>query len=140
MAGWACEPAPFRLRARTSVRVWTCAHDTASVAAVPLHARRTAGAAGRRALEASEQVLGPNHPSTLVIMSNLGLLLQAKGDYDGAEPLYRRARSQQRRCVGAVVVVRAWLVAAWAWGVDGGGWGWWFEWREETARGAGCGE
>jgi len=45
----------------------------------------------RRALEASERVLGPEHPDTLVSVNNLAGLLLRKGDYAGAEPLYRRA-------------------------------------------------
>ncbi len=36
-------------------------------------------------------MLGPKHPDTLTSVNNLAGLLQNKGDYDGAEPLYRRA-------------------------------------------------
>ena len=40
----------------------------------------------KRALEASERVLGPEHPNTLVNVNNLAKLLESKGDYPGAEP------------------------------------------------------
>ena len=42
-------------------------------------------------LEASERVLGPEHPDTLTSVNNLAFLLKSKGDYAGAEPLFRRA-------------------------------------------------
>ena len=45
----------------------------------------------RRALEASERVLGPEHPNTLGSVNNLAGLLYNKGDYAGAQPLYERA-------------------------------------------------
>src|SRR5947209_4891252 len=38
-----------------------------------------------------EKALGPDHPSVASGLNNLALLLKAKGDYAGAEPLYRRA-------------------------------------------------
>ena len=44
---------------------------------------------GRRALESYEEVLGEKHPDTLGSVNNLAMLLKAKGDYDGAEPLFR---------------------------------------------------
>lgn len=44
-----------------------------------------------RALEASERVLGAEHPQTLVSVNNLAFLLSRKGDYAGAQPLYERA-------------------------------------------------
>jgi len=44
-----------------------------------------------RALEASERVLGAEHPSTLTSVNNLAGLLESKGDYAGAQPLYERA-------------------------------------------------
>ena len=45
----------------------------------------------RRALETREEVLGPKHPDTLLSVNNLAILLKAKGDRAGAEPLYRCA-------------------------------------------------
>jgi tetratricopeptide (TPR) repeat protein len=54
----------------------------------------------RRALEAHERVFGPEHPSTLVSVSNLAGLLSCTGDYAGAEPLYRRALEAQERVLG----------------------------------------
>ena len=47
------------------------------------------GVGGRRALETREKVLGAYHPDTLRSVGNLGILLKAKGDYDGAEQLFR---------------------------------------------------
>ena len=44
----------------------------------------------RRALAIDEAALGPEHPDTGTSVKNLAYLLQAKGDYDAAEPLFRR--------------------------------------------------
>ena len=41
-------------------------------------------------LEAGERTLGKEHPATLVSLDYLAGMLEAKGDYAGAEPLYRR--------------------------------------------------
>ena len=38
-----------------------------------------------------EAAHGPDHPKTGSSVRNLASLLEAKGDLDGAEPLYRRA-------------------------------------------------
>ena len=38
-----------------------------------------------------EKTLGPNHPDTLLIVNNLGLLYYNKGDYEKAEPLFVKA-------------------------------------------------
>jgi len=54
----------------------------------------------RRALEARERTLGPEHPDTLGSLNNLALLFKAKGDYDSAEPLYRRALEAFERTLG----------------------------------------
>jgi tetratricopeptide (TPR) repeat protein len=54
----------------------------------------------RRALEASERALGPEHPSTLSSVHNLAFLLDRTGDYAGAEPLYRRALAGSERVLG----------------------------------------
>jgi tetratricopeptide (TPR) repeat protein len=54
----------------------------------------------RRALEASERVLGPEHPHTLTSVNNLAVLLRSKGDNAGAEPLYRRALEARERVLG----------------------------------------
>jgi len=54
----------------------------------------------RLALAASEQVLGAEHPNTLVSVNNLASLLQSKGDYAEAEPLYRRALAARERVLG----------------------------------------
>ena len=44
----------------------------------------------RRALEAREQKLGPEHPDTLTSMNNLGLLLMDKGDLTAAHAAFKR--------------------------------------------------
>jgi hypothetical protein len=54
----------------------------------------------RRALEARERVLGPEHPDTLRSVNNLAELLRGKGDHAGAEPLYRRALEGNERVQG----------------------------------------
>ena len=51
-------------------------------------------------MEARERTLGKDHPDTLVSVNNLANLLQAKGDYAGAEPLYRRVLEAQERTLG----------------------------------------
>ena len=55
----------------------------------------------RRALEASERVLGAEHPDTLGSVNNLAGLLSRKGDYAGAQPLYERALEARERVLGA---------------------------------------
>jgi tetratricopeptide (TPR) repeat protein len=54
----------------------------------------------RRALEARERMMGPEHPDTLDSVNNLALLLQAEGDLAGAEPLYRRALDGREQVLG----------------------------------------
>jgi len=54
----------------------------------------------RRALEALERVLGPEHPHTLTSVNNLAQLLNAQGNYGAAEPLYRRALEARERVLG----------------------------------------
>ena len=54
----------------------------------------------RRAMEARERVLGPDHPDTLSSVNSLALLLDGKRDYAGAEPLYRRAMEARERVLG----------------------------------------
>lgn len=54
----------------------------------------------RRALEASERVLGSRHPDTLDTVNSLAGLLDSKGDYAGAESLFRRALKGRERMFG----------------------------------------
>jgi tetratricopeptide (TPR) repeat protein len=56
----------------------------------------------RRALEASERVLGKEHPQTLASVNNLAGLLESKEDYAGAELLYRRALEGSLRLSAAM--------------------------------------
>ena len=46
------------------------------------------------------EALGIRHPSTLASISNLGGLLQVKGDLTAAEPLYREVLEVQRETLG----------------------------------------
>jgi Tfp pilus assembly protein PilF len=61
---------------------------------------RQAEAYFRRALQARERVLGPEHPNTLTSVNNLAFCLQAKGDAIAAEPLYRRALQAREQVLG----------------------------------------
>ncbi|MCA9086975.1 MAG: tetratricopeptide repeat protein, partial [Planctomycetaceae bacterium] len=54
-----------------------------------------------RALEASERLLGPEHPDTLGSMNNLAELLTCTGDYVNAEPLFRRTLEASERVLGS---------------------------------------
>jgi nephrocystin-3 len=55
----------------------------------------------RRALEGREIALGAEHPDTLGSVNNLGVLLKAKGDHEGAEALLRRALEGYEKALGA---------------------------------------
>ncbi len=46
-------------------------------------------------------MLGAEHPHTLRSVNNLAALLESKGDYGGAEPLFRRALEARERVLGA---------------------------------------
>jgi tetratricopeptide (TPR) repeat protein len=45
--------------------------------------------------------LGKAHPDTATSLNNLAYLYQAKGDYDSAEPLYKRALEIAEKVLGA---------------------------------------
>jgi tetratricopeptide (TPR) repeat protein len=47
----------------------------------------------RKSLAIIEKTEGTDHPEAALCLNNLALLLQASGDYTGAEPLFRRALS-----------------------------------------------
>ena len=49
----------------------------------------------REALAMDRKTLGSRHPNTLIAISNLGQLLQVKGDLKAAEPLCREALEQR---------------------------------------------
>ena len=55
----------------------------------------------RRALEGREKALGAEHPDTLTSVSNLGLLLDDKGQYEEAEELSRRALEGREKALGS---------------------------------------
>ena len=50
----------------------------------------SAEACARRELEGYEATLGEKHPHTLILVNNLGLLLQDQGKLEEAEVYYRR--------------------------------------------------
>ena len=54
----------------------------------------------RKAMEDSRRTLGDTHPSTLISINNLGLLLKAQGKLDEAEPLFVEALQGRRRTLG----------------------------------------
>jgi serine/threonine protein kinase len=54
----------------------------------------------RAALQKRRAALGENHPDTLTALSATGRILQAKGDSQAAEPLFRQA-VQARRAISA---------------------------------------
>jgi tetratricopeptide (TPR) repeat protein len=54
----------------------------------------------QRCLEASERLLGPEHPDTLTTVGNLGLLYSDKGDYEQAEAFYTRCLEASERLLG----------------------------------------
>ena len=45
--------------------------------------------------------MGPDHPTTIASVCGLAWLLRCKGDWAGAEPLYRRALDARQRILGA---------------------------------------
>ena len=54
----------------------------------------------KRALEASERVLGKEHPDTLRSVNNLAVLYRTQGRYAEAEPLSKRALAASERVLG----------------------------------------
>ena len=54
----------------------------------------------RRALAAKEMEQGSEHSDTLSSVSQLGDILETKGDYDGAEALFRRALAGREKALG----------------------------------------
>lgn len=54
----------------------------------------------RRALKIDEQSFGENHPNVAIRLNNLAGLLCCKGDYEGAESLYRRALAMREKTLG----------------------------------------
>jgi tetratricopeptide (TPR) repeat protein len=54
----------------------------------------------QRALQISEQVLGPQHPDTATSLNNLAELYRSQGKYEQAEPLFQRALALLERALG----------------------------------------
>ncbi|KAF7508034.1 hypothetical protein GJ744_009616 [Endocarpon pusillum] len=54
----------------------------------------------QRALAGTEKALGPDHPSTLITVDNLGLLYYDQGKLDEAEQMYMRALAGSEKVLG----------------------------------------
>jgi tetratricopeptide (TPR) repeat protein len=51
-------------------------------------------------IQASDKVLGPEHPNTASSLNNLAALRYEQGDYAGARPLYERALAILEKALG----------------------------------------
>jgi hypothetical protein len=51
-------------------------------------------------LAINEKALGPDHPAVAISLNNLAWLLQLKGNYTEAEPLYLRAMAIDDKVLG----------------------------------------
>ena len=51
----------------------------------------------REALNNSRRILGDDHPSTLISISNMAGFLDSQGNLEEAEPLFREASDRSRR-------------------------------------------
>lgn len=56
---------------------------------------------GQRALETREKELGAEHPETLLIVTNLAVVLKSQGKYEAAERMSRRALEGREKVLGA---------------------------------------
>jgi serine/threonine protein kinase/Tfp pilus assembly protein PilF len=54
----------------------------------------------KRALALRRQELGPDHPDTVGIMNDMGIVLQAQGNYPEAQKLFAEALEVKRRTLG----------------------------------------
>jgi tetratricopeptide (TPR) repeat protein len=54
----------------------------------------------RRAFEGSKGLLGKEHPSTLISMTNLAFLLESQGKYNEAEPISRQTLALKEKVLG----------------------------------------
>lgn len=54
----------------------------------------------RRALEAREKVLGPEHPSTFTSVDSLGSVFSRQGKHEEAEAMHRRALKAKEKVLG----------------------------------------
>jgi Tetratricopeptide repeat len=54
----------------------------------------------KRALEARERILGPEHRRTLASANNLAEFYRVRGRYGEAEPLYKRTLEASARVLG----------------------------------------
>jgi Tfp pilus assembly protein PilF len=54
----------------------------------------------RQALQGCEKALGPEHPDTLISISNLGSVLAQQGKYEEAEAMHRRDLAGSEKALG----------------------------------------
>ena len=54
----------------------------------------------RKALELGEGELGPDHPTTALLLNNLAVLYRTQGRYEAVEPLLKRALAIREKALG----------------------------------------
>jgi hypothetical protein len=69
-------------------RFWTVHHLSCAVLQDPLYSE---------ALQVQREVLGPDHPDTLLSMNNMAVLCYRKRDFSAAKTLMREAASRRKR-------------------------------------------
>ena len=86
-----------------------CEEETLDQASIAINTARylsllgeyeLAGNINRSALKAREAMLGPEHPDTLISVSQLGSVLEMQGKYDEAEAMHRRALAGSKKVLG----------------------------------------
>ena len=87
-----------------------CEEETLDQASIAINTARylsllgeyeLAGNINRSALKAREAMLGPEHPDTLISVSQLGSVLEMQGKYDEAEAMNRRALAGSKKMLGS---------------------------------------
>jgi len=86
-----------------------CEEETLDQASIAINTARylsllgeyeLAGNINRSALKAREAMLEPEHPDTLISVSQLGSVLRRQGKYDEAEAMHRRALAGRNKVLG----------------------------------------
>ena len=79
---------------------WAVTLDKAASYAIDKGSYMVGEGMERKALDSREEMLGKEHPDTLMSMNNLALLLKGQGKYDEAEPIYRRTLALSEKVQG----------------------------------------